>query len=63
MNQPDICAHVAYLRRLGVDFAGLRSTLSTLSARAQGLATRSAAEVTGLDGSHYIRVPGNRSGR
>ncbi|MEU3008105.1 hypothetical protein [Streptomyces sp. NPDC006863] len=63
MNQPDICAHVAYLRRLGVDFADLRSTLSTLSAGAQGLATRPAAEVTGLDGSHYIRVPGNRSGR
>ncbi|MGW3835104.1 hypothetical protein [Streptomyces microflavus] len=75
MNHPDISVHVAYLRHLGVDFADLRATvlgleiapgrptldtLSTLFYRAQGTATRLAAEVTGLNGSPYTRVPGSR---
>ncbi|MFJ4967016.1 hypothetical protein ACIP6P_31990 [Streptomyces sp. NPDC088729] len=75
MNHPDISVHVAYIRHLGVDFADLRATvlgleiapgratldtLSTLFYRAQGMATRLAAEVTGLNGSPYTRVPGSR---
>ncbi|MEV3898402.1 hypothetical protein [Streptomyces anulatus] len=75
MNQPDLSTQVGHLRQLGTDFGDLRHqilyldvasdhpalhTLSTLFYRAQGLAARLTAQVSYLDGSPYVQVPGSR---
>ncbi|MFE3389512.1 hypothetical protein [Streptomyces anulatus] len=75
MNQPDLSTQVGHLRQLGTDFGDLRHqvlyldvardhpalhTLSTLFYRAQGLAARLTAQVSNLDGSPYVQVPGSR---
>lgn len=75
LNRPDLPTQVSYLRDLGTGFGDLRSkvldlnvdpalptlhTLSTLFYRAQGLAARLTAQVSYLDGSPYVQVPGSR---
>ncbi|MFD3907472.1 hypothetical protein HXS80_06245 [Streptomyces sp. CB04723] len=71
----DLSVRVAYLRQLAADFDDLRSqavdfdtapgtallrAAIPLYLRAQGLAARLAAQVTGLGASPYAQVPGSR---
>ncbi|MFD3415314.1 hypothetical protein [Streptomyces cyaneofuscatus] len=75
MTDIDLDKRIEYLRQLGSDFGDLHykilyvnvacghpalHTLSTLFYRAQGLATRLTAQVSHLDGSPYVQVPGSR---
>ncbi|MFE5647557.1 hypothetical protein ACFQ8Q_00340 [Streptomyces cyaneofuscatus] len=75
MTDIDLAKRIEYLRQLGSDFGDLQSqvldvdavpgtpalnALTPLYFRAQGLATRLAAQVAGLDAGPYTQVPGSR---